>query len=276
MEIPLIDVILPTFNRSHVLERAIDSVLAQSNQSFQLYVIDDGSTDETAAMLLKYLDHPQVHCLRQENKGVSAARNMGIKHSQSEWIAFLDSDDEWLPQKLEIQLAFIALNPQYRFVHSNEIWIRNGVRVNAQKKFDKSHHDIFKHSLETCLISPSTVLMKRELCLEHGCFDERFLVCEDYDLWLKILAKEEVGFIFQDLIKKHGGHADQLSTRFKWMEHWKVKTLIGLITTANLSQDQEIQVQEQIKKKTAMLMSGYDKYENTEGKRELLELLKKI
>jgi glycosyltransferase involved in cell wall biosynthesis len=269
----MIDVIIPTFNRSHLIERAINSVLAQGYQGFNLYVINDGSTDDTETILQKFSNHSQVHILKQENKGVSAARNLGIKHSQGEWIAFLDSDDEWLPQKLEKQLAFISQNPHVRFVHSNEIWFRHGVRVNAKKKFDKSNHEIFKRSLETCLISPSTVMMKRELCLEHQCFDESFVICEDYDLWLKILAREEVGFISEDLIKKHGGHEDQLSTRFQAMDFWRVKALILLLKKAVLSEEQKILVNDQIIKKSALLKAGYLKHQNEQGLSELLEIL---
>lgn len=224
----------------------------------------------------KYSHHPQIHLLRQENRGVSAARNLGIKHSKAEWVAFLDSDDEWLPQKLEKQLAFIAQNPECRFVHSNEIWIRHGVRVNAPKKFDKSNHEIFKRSLETCLISPSTVMMKRELCLEHGCFDESFVICEDYDLWLKILAKEEVGFVSQELIKKHGGHDDQLSTRYQAMDFWRIKALINLLKKTELSLVQKILVNEQITKKSTLLKGGYLKHQNTQGLNDLLEMLEEV
>lgn len=269
---PQIDVILPTFNRSHLIERAIKSVLAQSYQSFNLYVIDDGSTDDTELILKNYSHHPQVHIFKQENKGVSAARNLGIKYSHAEWIAFLDSDDEWLPQKLEKQVVFIDQNPHLRFIHSNEIWIRNGVRVNATKKFDKSNNEIFKRSLETCLISPSTVIMKRQLCLEHNLFDESFEICEDYDLWLKILYGEEVGFITQELIKKHGGHEDQLSTRHQSMDLWRIKSLIKLLKKGGLSQDQQHLVTEQIEKKTTLLKTLYLKHQNIQGLNDLKEM----
>lgn len=269
----MIDVIIPTFNRSLLIERAINSVLSQSYQGFNLYVINDGSTDETEIILQKYSHHPRIHFFKQENKGVSAARNLGIINSNSEWIAFLDSDDEWLPQKLEKQLAYIARNPDLRFVHSNEIWIRQGVRVNAKKKFDKSNHEIFKRSLETCLISPSTVIMKRELCKEHGGFDESFVICEDYDLWLKILAREEVGFISEELIKKHGGHTDQLSTQYQAMDFWRIKGLLNLLKKTDLSSEKNILVRDQINKKSTLLKAGYLKHQNTQGLKELLEML---
>ena len=269
-----IDVIIPVFNRSHLVERAIDSVLAQSLKHFNLFVVDDGSTDDLATVLKKYSYDSRVIFLRQENKGVSAARNLGISHSKSEWIALLDSDDEWLPQKLEIQLAFSRKNPQYQFIHSDEIWMRNGVRVNPKKKFDKSNYEIFKRSLETCLISPSTVLMKRELCIKHGCFDESLVICEDYDLWLKILATSEVGYISEFLIKKYGGHDDQLSTKYYAMDFWRLKSLLKLIKSENLSLDQRQWIKDQIELKSSLLRAGYIKHHNSQGLNELAEIFR--
>ncbi len=270
----LIDVIIPVFNRSHLVERAIDSVLAQSFKHFNLFIVDDGSTDDFASVLKKYSHDSRVIFLRQENKGVSAARNYGISHSNSEWIALLDSDDEWLPQKLEIQMAFSRKNPEYQFIHSDEIWMRNGVRVNPKKKFDKSNHEIFKRSLETCLISPSTVLMKRELCIKHGCFDESLVICEDYDLWLKILATLEVGYISEFLIKKYGGHDDQLSTKYYAMDFWRLKSLLKLIKSENLSLDQRQWIKDQIELKSNILRAGYIKHQNSQGLNELAEIFK--
>lgn len=269
----MIDVILPVHNRPHYVERAINSVLAQSEQGFKLYVIDDGSTDETSTILQKFNNNPKVQILSQPNLGVSAARNLGIRSSRAAWIAFLDSDDEWLPEKLAVQKAFIEQNPDYNFVHTNEIWIRNGVRVNPKKKFDKSSDEIFRRSLETCLISPSTVMMKRELCLKHGCFDESFIICEDYDLWLSVLAEEEVGFIPQFLIKKHGGHGDQLSTRYSSMDFWRVKALIKLTNKPLLTSEQKALVHEQLEHKLNVLKANYLKHQNTQGLCDLSELL---
>lgn len=271
----LIDIILPSFNRASILDRAIQSVLTQSHQHFRLFVVDDGSTDETALVMMKYAGNEKVHYLKQENKGVSGARNFGIKNSSADWIAFLDSDDEWLPQKLAIQIKFIKEHPDLRFIHSNEIWIRHGVRVNPKKKFDKSNIDIFKRSLELCLISPSTVMMKRELSSQHGHFDESFTVCEDYDLWLKILAGEEVGFISEHLIKKYGGHDDQLSTKYPAMDFWRIRSMGKLIKT-NISQDKKEMIKEEIKKKAPILLQGYLKHQNHQEHAELTELIKDL
>lgn len=272
-----ISIILPTFNRSSYLERSIESVLAQTYPSFHLYVVDDGSTDESNVIIQRYLTDKRVHLLHQENKGVSAARNLGIKTSQSDWVCFIDSDDEWLPQKLEKQIEFSQKNGHFRFIHSNEIWVRHGIRVNAPKKFNKSNEDIFRRSLELCLISPSTVMMKRELCELHDFFNEEFAVCEDYDLWLKILATEEIGFMEDYLIKKYGGHDDQLSTKFPAMDFWRIKSMVHLLKNkTSLQEDKKILLKDEISKKASILLQGYLKHQNQSAHQELLELLKLI
>lgn len=268
-----VDIILPTFNRSHVIERAVQSVLNQTYQNYHLLIVDDGSQDDTELVLAPYLTQPNITYLKQPNRGVSAARNLGILSSTSNWIALLDSDDEWLPKKLEIQVRFIQENPSLRFVHSNEIWIRNGIRVNPSQKFNKGHQELFKRSLETCLISPSTSMIRRDLLTEHHYFDETFAICEDYDLWLKILSKEDIGFIDEFLIKKHGGHADQLSTKYHGMDSWRIRSLISLIKSTTLSAEKENLVQEEIKKKAEILLKGYFKHNQQELYQELHKLL---
>ena len=273
----LIDVILPTFNRAYCLKRTIDSVLSQTYNELNLYVIDDGSTDETKNLISQYQNESRVHYFFQDNKGVSAARNCGIQQGQAEWVSFVDSDDEWLPHKLEIQVDFIKKNSNYRFVHSDEIWMRNGVRVNPKKKFDKSHHDLFRRSLEMCLISPSTVVMKKELCLQHGLFNENFIVCEDYDLWLKILATEEVGFISEFLIKKYGGHSDQLSTQYTAMDFWRIRSLVSLLGNRLVTDEvKRSQIKVEIRKKAEILLNGFLKHQKVHEYDELKSLIKTL
>ena len=273
----LIDVILPTFNRAYCLKRTIDSVLSQTYQELNLYVIDDGSTDETKNLISQYQNESRVHYFFQDNKGVSAARNCGIQQGQAEWVAFVDSDDEWLPHKLETQVDFIKKNPNIRFIHSNEIWMRNGVRVNPKKKFDKSYHDLFRRSLEMCLISPSTVVMKKELCLQHGLFNEDFIVCEDYDLWLKILATEEVGFVSDFLIKKYGGHSDQLSTQFPAMDFWRIRSMVNLLGNRLVTDEvKRSQIKVEIYKKAEILLNGFLKHQKLNEYDELKKMLNSL
>ncbi len=273
----LIDIILPTFNRAYCLNRTIDSVLSQTYKEIKLYIIDDGSTDETKNLISQYQNEARLIYFYQENKGVSAARNYGIKKAQAEWVAFVDSDDEWLPNKLKTQVDFIKKNPNYRFVHSDEIWMRNGVRVNQKKKFDKSHHDLFRRSLEMCLISPSTVVMKKELCLQHELFNENFIVCEDYDLWLKILATEEVGFLSEYLIKKYGGHSDQLSTKFPAMDFWRIRSMMDLLGNRFMTdKDKRSLVKAEIRKKAEILLNGFLKHQKLHEYEELKAMLNSL
>lgn len=267
-----VDVVLPTHNRAHLLERSIQSVLKQTYSDYNLYIVDDGSTDNTSEFLKYYENIPNVFILKQDNKGVSAARNLGIKSSHSPWITFIDSDDEWLPKKLEVQMDLIRKNPHLRFFHSNEIWIRNGKRVNPPKRFEKSNHEIFRRSLETCLISPSTVIMRRDLSEKNGHFDEEFIICEDYDLWLKILATEEIGHCEEFLIKKYGGHEDQLSTRFPAMDFWRLRSLAKL-AHSGLSTDKLELVLNEINKKAPILLQGFQKHQKSYEYETLLKIL---
>lgn len=128
-------IIIPTFNRSALLKRALISVYQQTFSDFEVIIVDDGSTDDTANMIRQ--EFPDAHYYYQLNEGVSSARNKGLDVAKGEWIAFLDSDDEWLPKKLEKQLALLEQNPAEKICHTEEIWIRNGVRVNQMKKHKK-------------------------------------------------------------------------------------------------------------------------------------------
>ena len=130
-----ISVVIPVFNRKQLIERSINSVINQTYPPDEIIVIDDGSIDGTYDLIKK--NYPQVILIHQENKGVSAARNVGITIAKGKWIAFLDSDDEWFPEKLEEQINYLKINNSYKICHTDEIWIRNQVRVNPMKKHKK-------------------------------------------------------------------------------------------------------------------------------------------
>lgn len=272
----LVDVVIPTYNRAHVMKKAIESVLNQSYSNFILHIVDDGSTDETAVFLQEYSTHPKVKLYHQSNAGVSSARNLAALNSKAEWISFLDSDDEWLPTKLEEQMSFLKHHPTCRFLHSEELWIRNGVRVNPKLKHQKNNDNIFVRSLDFCLISPSTVIMRRDLFVEHNGFDNKFVVCEDYDLWLKILANEDVGFISNPLVIKHGGHADQLSTKFVAMDYWRIKSLVNLYKAQSLNEEKKEQIKNVLLKKSELLLKSYIKYQNQKSFDEITNDLASI
>ncbi len=233
-----ISVIIPTFNRKKTLGRAIQSVLNQSLSPFEILIIDDGSNDGTEEWVKENFQN--IKYIYQNNHGVSSARNIGIENAYGDWVAFLDSDDEWLPNKLDKQVKAIDSNPKMKFFHTNEIWIRNGVRVNQMKKHKKYGGYIFEKCLDICRISPSSVLIKKEVFDNIGNFDESLRVCEDYDLWLRITSKYSVVFLDIPLIYKYGGHVDQLSKVNDGIESYRIQSLEKIIKSGFLSNEQKV------------------------------------
>ena len=222
-----ISVVIPSYNRKDFLKRSIDSAINQTKKPLEIIVVDDGSTDGTEAMIKS--DYDFVKFIKQKNKGVSAARNIGIKVSIGKWICFLDSDDEWKKDKLEKQINAMKSNPGYKFFHSNEIWIKNGLRINQKKKHKKYGGDIFDKCLDMCRISPSSVMIDKTVFDEVGNFNEDLVVCEDYELWLRICDKYRVFFIDEPLIIKYGGHQGQLSYSVESIENHRIKALEHLV-----------------------------------------------
>ncbi|WP_020586551.1 glycosyltransferase family 2 protein [Desulfobacter curvatus] len=232
----IVSVIIPTFNRAWTLKRAVDSALAQDYPHREIIVVDDGSTDETREVLAEYKG--QIRVLVQENKGVSAARNLGIKESQGNFIALLDSDDAWETNKLSCQMAFFESNPGAMICQTEEIWIRKGKRVNPKKKHKKPSGMIFEPSLKLCLVSPSAVMIRKQLFDQKGMFNEAFPVCEDYDLWLRIAHDTPVYLIDTPLTVKTGGHGDQLSAAHS-QDKYRIQSIRNLIESSVLSPDQK-------------------------------------
>lgn len=235
--LPSISVVIPTHNRCHTLARALDSVIAQSVQPIEIIVIDDGSTDDTSALLKS--SYPQVKNYRQSNHGVSHARNRGIESSSGEWIALLDSDDAWYPGKLEAQLRELERTPNLRLCHSDEHWIRNGKRVNQRNRHAKQGGRIFQHCLPLCAISPSASVIHRDVFHDIGYFDEALPACEDYDFWLRLTARESVAYCDAPLVIKHGGHQDQLSRRFMAMDRFRLVALDKILRSEILDESDE-------------------------------------
>lgn len=235
---PAVSVIIPTFNRAQKTLRAVSSVLYQSFTDHEIIVVDDGSRDDTLKRL-ELFKH-QVRCIRHEtNQGVSAARNTGIRSSKSPLIAFLDSDDYWLPGKLSVQTAFFEKNPLALICQTEEAWIRNGKPANPKNIHRKPSGNIFEPSLRLCLVSPSAVMLKRELLEETGLFDETLPACEDYDLWLRISYRYPIDLIDESLVVKTGGHSDQLSTRFRGMDRFRIQSLVKLLRDCPLNAHQK-------------------------------------
>ena len=247
-----IAVVIPFYNRRSFVRRALKCVLDQTLTPSEIIVVDDGSSDGTLEVLKEYEEFVKI--IVQKNQGVSAARNRGVAASASKWIAFLDSDDIWDKKKLEIQTLFHKNHPDILFSHTNEIWIRDEKIVSQKKKHKKPQGDCFYENLDFCKISPSTVMIKKELFEKCGGFDEELKVCEDYDLWLRVLKKVSVGLIDDALTYKYAGGWDQLSFGSDYHDMYQINALIKHLPDS--------QVESVILRKLSILHKGAKKHKN--------------
>ncbi len=254
-ENPAVSVIIPAFNRAWCLGETLQSVLDQTFKNFEVIVVDDGSTDGTSTILHQFL---QVRVHRWgDNRGVSAARNRGIQVARGEWICFLDSDDQWVQNKLQAQVDWTQAHPESPACYTDEIWIRNGVRVNPKNKHRKYSGDIFRQCLPLCIISPSSIMMRASVLETIGGFDTDLAACEDYDLWLRLTSRFPVDFISEKLIIKTGGHVDQLSQKYRGMDRFRVYALEKILKQDDLSLQQGTWVLEALIEKCSILRTGY-------------------
>jgi len=267
---PFVSVIIPTYNRAWVIQEAIDSVLEQRFKNFELIVVDDESTDNTPEILSEYGENIRV--LTQKNTGVSAARNLGIANAKGELVTFLDSDDQWLPEKVSTQVDFFESHPEALICQTEEIWIRNGKRVNPKNRHKKYSGMIFEQSLPLCIVSPSAVMMRRSLFDKVGVFDETLPACEDYDLWLRISCRYPIYLIDTPLIVKRGGHDDQLSKTPR-LDTYRIQALAKIIDSDVLDDNQRRAAVDELKKKCEIYINGCLKRNRKEEAGVYMELI---
>lgn len=252
-ERPRVSVIIPTYNRKSMVCEAVDSVLDQDYRPFEIIVVDDGSTDDSAAALSVYAD--RIRLIVQPNRGVSAARNAGIRASSCEYLAFLDSDDLWEKGKLSAQMAFFRTHPEIQICQCDEIWIRNGKRVNPMNKHKKLSGMIFEPSLRLCLVSPSAVIITRTLFDAVGLFDETLPACEDYDLWLRIACRYPICTTDDRHVIKKGGHEDQLS-RAPSLDRFRIQSIRKILDCGILTDGQAESAREVLREKCRIYAKG--------------------
>ncbi|HFQ82199.1 MAG TPA: glycosyltransferase [Desulfobacterales bacterium] len=268
---PTVSVIIPAYNRAAMLPGAIDSVLSQTGVDFELLVVDDGSSDDTAALLKTY--GSCLTCIRQEHQGVSAARNTGIRAARAPLLAFLDSDDWFLKGKLARQSALMLANPGILVSHTGEKWLRRGRHLNQKKRHRKEGGNIFGRCLRLCAVGMSTIMARRELFHRFGLFDESLPCCEDYELWLRVSAVEPFLLLDEPLTVKEGGREDQLSVRYRLgMDKYRIYALRKLIAAAVLTEEQEKSARRELARKCRIYGNGCLKHDRPAEGREFLKL----
>ena len=253
---PLVSVIIPTYNRADLVRQAVASVKAQTYRDFEIVVVDDGGTDGTYEVLSA---GPELRVLRHPHRrGVAAARNLGVAAARGEWLAFLDSDDLWLPDKLARQILLLEGQPELLICQTDETWVRRGVRVNKPAAHRKVAGQIFLPSLARCMISPSAVMLHRRLLQDHGAFDETLPAAEDYDLWLRLTWRYEVGLVDEPLVIKRGGHPDQLSAQWG-IDRFRIRALVKLLADPDLPAAYARAAREMLAAKCAIYAQGCHK-----------------
>ncbi len=267
----MVSVVIPTFNRAPFLKKAIESVFAQGCRAIELVVVDDGSEDDTGDVVSGYKG--PVKYIKQRNKGVGAARNLGIKNSCGEFIAFLDSDDWWDRDKLTVQLAEMRQGPDYLISHTQEVWYKNGRLLNQKKKHRKHHGYIFDKCLAMCAVSMSTAMVRKGLFDAVGLFDEGFPCCEDYDFWLRVSAKHEFLLIDRPLTLKDGGRPDQVSSIYATgMDRFRIESILKLLKSNVLTPDQRSIAIHELQKKCRIYGKGCIKHGRADEGRRFLQL----
>jgi hypothetical protein len=260
---PFFSVIVPTFNRRPFLETAVDSVLEQTFSGLELIVIDDGSTDGTKELISKYSDKRMIY-MHQKNRGVANARNKGISLSRGSFIAFLDSDDRWEPEKLKMTADYIKKFPNLPIFHTEEVWYRNGKLLSQKEKHKKPTGSVYKHSLPLCCISISTAVINKDVFGKVGTFDEEMEACEDYDFWLRATNKYEVKLIPEDLTVKDGGRPDQLSSSVWGLDRFRIRSLEKMLSSGSLDEQRHKATLEELERKCFIFATGAEKKGNFE------------
>lgn len=224
-----VSIIIPVYNRESLLKNTLRTIMQQDFQDFEVIIVNDGSHDRSVDICNSFIQrYPQrIKLISTKHQGVSIARNKGITVCSGEYIAFCDSDDLWIKSKLKKQITYMKKN-SINVCQTEEIWIRNGNHVNPMKKHKKYNGWIFYYCLPLCIVSPSAVVIKREVFEKVGLFDPKLPVAEDYDLWLRISLKYPIILFNKPLIYKTGGHPDQLSRKYWGMDRYRVHSLISI------------------------------------------------
>ena len=252
-----ISVIIPTYNRYNQVCEAVASVREQTCAPMEIIVVDDGSTDETSDLFAR--GNPDIQYIRQANSGPAAARNNGVRAARGEWIALLDSDDLWRPEKLAIQVQALASTGGYDICYTGEEWIRNGKTVKQKKNHAKYSGWIYEHCVRQCIVGCSTVMLRRAVWLEEEGMDETLPAAEDYDLWLRLSCRYAFLLVEEALVIKRDGHTGQVSHQWG-LDQYRVKALQKMLKRKELSERQKVLTRVGLADKCRILHAGYLKH----------------
>lgn len=268
----VVSAIIPSHNRAGLVLRAVASALAQTHAAMEVIVVDDGSGDDTPAVLAAVAD-PRLRVIRRERAGgVSAARNAGIAAARGAYVALLDSDDEWLPEKTVRQLAFMG-ERGHLVSQTQEIWMRGGRRVNPGQVHRKPDGHFFEAALRSCLVSPSTTMFAREFFEDVGLFDETLPACEDYDLWLRTLLRHPIGLLDELLAVRHGGRSDQLSAVYLGQDLFRIRSMLGLLSRPEITSWHRDCIEKELRRKARVYVAGCLKRDRPEEAARVLALV---
>ena len=234
---PTVTVLIPTYNRAHYIGQALDSVMGQSRPVDEIIVVDDGSTDNTAEVVAAY--GSRVRHIRRQNGGAAAARNLGIREAKGDYIALLDSDDLWKPDKMRMQMEFLREHPEIDFLFSDWSNFTEGSDNEAPEiKNAKIHDDLAANApnlreMYDCLlvenVIPTSTVVFRRSCIERtGYFDESLPPVEDFDLWLRAARVCRFGFV-NAVVTKRRRHSGNLINEWAKREMLYARVLVGTL-----------------------------------------------
>ncbi len=266
----MVSAIVTTFNRRAFLRPAVLSVLKQDYRNIEVIVVDDGSTDNS----YEEIRDLSVRYIFKENGGISSARNRGIAESTGEYVAFLDVDDLWKKKKLAIQMNRM-ISEGYNVSYTDEVWMRNGQHLNQKSIHRKYSGWIFHRCLPLCIISPSSVVIKKDVFNRIGYFDENMPVCEDYDMWLRLTSVYPVLFISRKLIIKQGGHEDQLSKKYPAMDIYRIRSISRILDSGSLDHGNSAAAAAELERKCRIYATGAEKRGKTEEAQKYMRLLER-
>ena len=260
-----ISVIIPIYNRAFLLQEAVESVLSQTIIPLEILIINDGSTDAIESVVENmwntHKNASQIRLITIKHCGMPGrVRNIGIIHARGDYIAFLDSDDIWLPKKLELQLNAIQ---EHNICHTREIWLRNNKEISQKGQNHKRMGLIFCDALKKCIIGPSTVLLHKSIFSRYGMFREDLEIAEDYELWLRICEKEYISYVDMPLIvKRDRDDTQQLSKKFTYIEYFRIQALQPLVKNKVFSEKNTLIAQQVLQEKLIIWNKGAEKRNN--------------